>query len=122
MVKNLLADRFRLAFHWEPREFPVYELTVDKGGAKLPPPSYPDGTCQSIPISFLVSFLQLDLATPGPNGRASARIEDKTGLTGLYDFKYEYASARPRSQLQRRPSGDRCQRSSRWAGHSNRAR
>src|SRR4030095_9765595 len=35
MVRTLLTDRFSLAFHTEPKEFPVYLLTVAKGGAKL---------------------------------------------------------------------------------------
>jgi len=38
-----------------------------------------------------VKTLEIYLKTPAPNGLASARIVDKTGLTGLYDFKYEFA-------------------------------
>ena len=35
MVKKLLADRFRLKFHFEKRELTVYEITVAKDGPKL---------------------------------------------------------------------------------------
>ena len=35
MMQTLLADRFKLAFHREKRQQPVYELVVAKGGAKL---------------------------------------------------------------------------------------
>ena len=35
MLKNLIAERFKLRFHLETRELPVYALTVDKGGPKL---------------------------------------------------------------------------------------
>lgn len=35
MVRTLLAERFDLKFHWEPRKMPVYELVVAKGGTKL---------------------------------------------------------------------------------------
>lgn len=35
MLQSLLADRFKLAVHWEPREEPVAELVVGKDGPKL---------------------------------------------------------------------------------------
>jgi uncharacterized protein (TIGR03435 family) len=35
MIKALLAERFHLKVHKESKEFPVYALEVDKGGAKL---------------------------------------------------------------------------------------
>jgi uncharacterized protein (TIGR03435 family) len=35
MLRNLLMERFHLAFHRETRNFPGYELVVAKGGAKL---------------------------------------------------------------------------------------
>jgi len=35
MLQNLLAERFKLALHWETKEVPVYELTVANGGPKL---------------------------------------------------------------------------------------
>jgi uncharacterized protein (TIGR03435 family) len=37
MMQTLLEDRFRLKIHREPKEVPVYELTVGKGGSKLQP-------------------------------------------------------------------------------------
>jgi len=36
MLANMLAERFGLAFHSEPREVPGYELRVSQKGAKLP--------------------------------------------------------------------------------------
>jgi uncharacterized protein (TIGR03435 family) len=35
MLQNLLADRFKLRFHRETKEMPIYALTVDKDGPKL---------------------------------------------------------------------------------------
>ena len=35
MQQNLLADRFKFAFHREKKEMPKYELVVLKGGPKL---------------------------------------------------------------------------------------
>lgn len=35
MLQNLIVERFRLVFHHETRNFPGYELVVDKGGPKF---------------------------------------------------------------------------------------
>ena len=35
MLRNLLADRFKLKLHKESKEVPVYELVVGKGGIKI---------------------------------------------------------------------------------------
>src|SRR5580692_7477813 len=47
MMRKLLTDRFSLSFHREPKEFPIYALTVAKNGPKLqassaPPDALPD--------------------------------------------------------------------------------
>jgi uncharacterized protein (TIGR03435 family) len=50
MLQNLLAERFKLTLHHETKEFPLYEMTVAKGGPKMkvsrgdynaPPPALP---------------------------------------------------------------------------------
>jgi uncharacterized protein (TIGR03435 family) len=43
MLRALLEERFQLKVHTEPRESPVYSLTVAKGGPKLTPAK--DGSC-----------------------------------------------------------------------------
>jgi uncharacterized protein (TIGR03435 family) len=35
MLQPLLAERFRLKFHWEAKNLPVYERVVAKDGSKL---------------------------------------------------------------------------------------
>ncbi len=35
MLQNLLEERFKLAVHHTTKQFPVYELTIGKGGSKL---------------------------------------------------------------------------------------
>jgi uncharacterized protein (TIGR03435 family) len=35
MVQSLLADRFKVALHWETREVPVYVLSLGRKGSKL---------------------------------------------------------------------------------------
>jgi uncharacterized protein (TIGR03435 family) len=48
MLQNLLVERFHLVFHHEARNFPGYELVVDKGGPKFkevtPTPQQDDAT------------------------------------------------------------------------------
>src|SRR5215470_4774129 len=45
MLQALLAERFKLTYHREKREQPVFALMVAKGGPKLPesPPDPPEG-------------------------------------------------------------------------------
>jgi uncharacterized protein (TIGR03435 family) len=48
-------------------------------------------TCRGMPVSFLVSQLAVPLGAGGGNTFTMARIVDKTGLVGKYDFKVEYS-------------------------------
>jgi len=106
MAQSLLADRFQLKVHHESKELPRYALVVAKGGFKLkeadPNDKYtnglkgPDGlshagwtrisdrdfTAQAISISNMVYFLSRKL---------HREVVDKTGLTGKYDIKLNWA-------------------------------
>jgi uncharacterized protein (TIGR03435 family) len=116
MLQNLLTERFHLAVHHETRNFPAYELVVDKGGPKLkeaPPPE--DAPAPAGPQTFvgyadvgnvamkyqtmgdLANELGMalrtaemirtqDLTSPTP------RVVDRTGLTGRYTFTMEFAT------------------------------
>lgn len=110
MLQNLLADRFRLKFHRESREFPGYELVVAKSGLKLdatpkpPAEGFPDLPPDKPGLTnhhtgrnghFLVrvrgrqmpaSEIARALQVPG-----DAPVVDRTGLTGKYDFTLEYS-------------------------------
>jgi bla regulator protein blaR1 len=96
MMQTLLADRFRLAAHWETRQLPVYALRIAPGRSKLKP-SDPDKDppirpgsigcpaddphchigfcCGSTTITALAGTLSHSLGRP---------VIDKTGLTGSY--------------------------------------
>jgi uncharacterized protein (TIGR03435 family) len=66
MMQNLLAERFKITLHHETKEFPLYEMTVAKGGPKMkvstgdynapppaltaPPPPPPGGGRGPIPM------------------------------------------------------------------------
>jgi uncharacterized protein (TIGR03435 family) len=91
MFQTLLADRFKLQFHREPKEISAYVLSVDKSGSKLTPgdpkdafdiPMKPgDRPGETIGISVQMSYLcwrlSLQLNTP---------VVNQTGLDGYYNF------------------------------------
>jgi uncharacterized protein (TIGR03435 family) len=65
MFQNLLLDRFKMAVHFEKRDFEAYELTVAKGGLKMrefvpdpgaPQDRLPNGMPAIVPLSFKEGF------------------------------------------------------------------
>ncbi len=90
MVQALLADRFKLTFHRETKELPVYTLVVAKGGSKLQASSAQHGqmrmgrgqiSAQKVSISELAGNLGNQL------GR---NVIDRTALTGEFDFELKW--------------------------------
>jgi uncharacterized protein (TIGR03435 family) len=95
MLRSMLADRFRLKIHQEQRKTKVLVLQVKEGGAKLQPTSAPvppekEGRLgmglgdrggsfsgKKVTIAQLARLVGLFL---------KERVEDRTGLTGFYDF------------------------------------
>ena len=92
MFQELLADRCKLAAHWDTKEIPVYELVLAKGGSKIQESKSNDTggrggmglkgrggplTAREVPISDLVRLLSMLL---------NRSVIDKTGLPGKYDF------------------------------------
>ena len=110
MLKNLLADRFKLQTHWEERPVSAYTLLAVKPKMKAADPTGrircvegpgPDGkdprianpvlnrllTCQNMTMARFSSML-MDLA----NGYIHAPVLDKTGLDGAYDFTLSFSA------------------------------
>jgi uncharacterized protein (TIGR03435 family) len=76
MFQQLLADRFKLAVHWETREMPVYELRVDKKGSLLTPAKSTEtgsGT-EAEDDSILATNVTLDEFCPDADTGASKRV------------------------------------------------
>jgi bla regulator protein blaR1 len=115
MLQPLLADRFELKVHTELRDLPVLALVVAKGGPKLheakPGDTYPNGlkgfdgegggpgmmlmqpgqlTAQGLDLSSVAKLLSQQL------GRT---VQDKTGLTGKYDFILQWKPDRDPSPM-----------------------
>ena len=91
MLQTLLADRYKLKFHRETRQMPIYVITVAKSGHKMKARTEGDGGAgtsmlfrganvpgRNVSVATLAGGLQkLVLDRP---------VLDKTGLTGNFDF------------------------------------
>ena len=101
MVKQMLAERFKLAAHHETKEFSVYVLAVGKKGPNLQPlppdPNRPEGA--QIGMSMGANGVgKMEVKHGGMTSLANTLVRmlghpvlDQTGLTGVYDFELEYA-------------------------------
>jgi uncharacterized protein (TIGR03435 family) len=121
MLQSLLIERLRLRFHRQSKEFDGYDLVVAPGGPSFPgqeaaevsralPPedqrqfATKEGSTyfrfRDYSMEKLAHWLGVRLGTqvsrPGmPDSFfiAAARINNKTGLNGIYDFALKYAGA-----------------------------
>ncbi|HEY3836984.1 MAG TPA: TIGR03435 family protein [Bryobacteraceae bacterium] len=99
MLRKLIDDRFKIKFHREPRELPVYALTVAKGGPKLKPAAEtPEGRQPLIITLFPAGSAKLpardatmgDLASVMQRATLDRPVIDQTNLPGRYDFDLEW--------------------------------
>jgi len=85
MMRQLLADYFKLSLHQQAVDLPVYQLVVGEGGTQLEKSTSPGLTqfgpgqldSQGAPMSILTEQLSQHLGRP---------VVDKTGLQGWYHF------------------------------------
>ncbi|MGA7236218.1 MAG: TIGR03435 family protein [Bryobacteraceae bacterium] len=101
MYQNMLADEFKLKFHKETKEGPVYALLIDKSGLRMKanrsPESFqipinggPDGfTGTAVPMPYLTWWLGQQLQQDG------RPVINRTGLDGNYDFKLAFLPELP---------------------------
>jgi len=90
MLRTLLADRFKLAFHRETKELPIYALIIGKNGPKLTPSQGPGdadfkpGKTGKLTITLthtsMAKFAEL-ISNP-----LQRPVVDMTGLEGGFDF------------------------------------
>ncbi len=102
-VQALLAERFQLVLHRTTKELPMFALVVGKNGPKLSETKQSQSelltnghhlTCQKVSMAtFAKVFLQ------GQMGRS---VQDRTGLTGEFDFTLDWVP----DEGQRRAPGE----------------
>lgn len=107
MLRNLLADRFKLTFHREPKDFSIYALEIAKGGARLGAKDG-SGLKQSAapagdPPQLISTVYPQKIVLPARNATMADFVSllqravldrpvvDRTGLTGRYDFDLAWA-------------------------------
>lgn len=96
MLQSLLADRFKLRFHRETKELSAYALVVAKNGPKLiahsgdavPDTSIRHGSGKLIMSATKATMSRLSDVLGRRTGRT---VVDRTGLSGEYDLKLEWA-------------------------------
>jgi uncharacterized protein (TIGR03435 family) len=99
MLRTLLAERFQLTFHREPRELSLYSLEVTKGGPKLTASTAPAD--QTPRLISMVSPGKLTMPASNASMQDFASILQRaildrpvvehTNLTGRFDFTLEWA-------------------------------
>jgi uncharacterized protein (TIGR03435 family) len=103
MLQNLLADRFKLQFHRETKELPVYALIVDKGGAKLQPHEARSAGDPWIDVAFdppnkmawHAKFAPMDYFAWRLSLMLDRPVIDRTELKGGYDFDLAFTPEPP---------------------------
>ena len=100
MLQNLLVERFQLKFHSETAQVPGFSLTVGKNGSKLKASESEQGAVLFVgpngetlprpipgqPISMKARKFSIFALTHVLKLLGGGNIQDKTGLTGEYDF------------------------------------
>lgn len=98
MLQSLLIDRFRLQFHRETRQGPVYLLTLGKGALKLKEVKHDSefewvGSVAGAAING-DGLAGKNISMPVMAQRLSRYLQkpvlDQTGLKGFFDFEYKY--------------------------------
>jgi uncharacterized protein (TIGR03435 family) len=91
MMQKLLADRFKLSFHREKKELPVYAITVAKGVPKLTeshgdPNGLPGLFFRGLGLLPATNASMADLAGVMQSTVLDRPVVDHTGITGKFDF------------------------------------
>jgi uncharacterized protein (TIGR03435 family) len=94
MLRNLLAERFKMRVHWESREMASYALVVAKGGPKLtatktPPPDGQESGRPSFafgdPVRFEFKAASMDAFARHLSQLIGQHVANMTGLAGYFD-------------------------------------
>ena len=117
LLQSLLADRFQLKVHTTPKQVPVYDLVVAKGGAKLRDSATDSDTnldkdkdgkplsgihfLKDTGVAQLYSMQAFAELLSSPSVGLDRPVHNKTGLTATYNFTINWSvyTARVRRDL-----------------------
>ena len=110
MLGRLLEERFRLQYHWETKEAPIYDLVVSKAGKLREsesgecPPDVPCGGLRNSPGHTYGSKLTAGELAGSLSLFVGRLVLDKTALTGKYDVDLQWTPERVRLQSAEPPA------------------
>lgn len=100
LLQPLLTDRFKLKFHLETKQLPVYSLVIAKGGPKMKLHNGDDepmvkGRISSGKATLETTKISMKKLADVLGDDVDRTVVDNTGLKGGYDFKLEWAQDHP---------------------------
>jgi bla regulator protein BlaR1 len=103
-MQALLADRFKLAIHLDPKEMPIYALVASKGATKLRPAAGDGESKSQFRIGIGVGLLNLHGASMAQLADALSRVVgrdviDKTGIAGTFDVELDWTPDERRDRM-----------------------
>jgi bla regulator protein BlaR1 len=91
MLQALLKERFKLVFHRESKEMPVYALVPGKNGPKLTESTGgPGGQMMMNRGQLTAKKITMTAFANQLSNQLGRNVLDKTGIKGDYDFKLEW--------------------------------
>ena len=95
MIRQLLTDRFKLAFHRDKRDMPVYAIVVGPNGHKLTkndtnPNGLPGLIFRGLGVLPVSNATMADFAGVLQSAVLDRPVVDRTGLTGRWDFQIRW--------------------------------
>jgi len=109
MLQQLLADRFKLTFHREQREVPVFELVVARNGHKLQkatlddcsaPPAGSCGTFRASSQQIIGDRVSMDAFATRLSRSLGRTVTNKTNVEGVFNLTLQWT---PDAQLNPQP-------------------
>jgi uncharacterized protein (TIGR03435 family) len=93
MLQRLIADRFKLRLHTEPREVQGFALVVAKNGPKLKPATGDYSGSRGDLLSISATNAPVAELANMISRRVGGPVIDHTGLTGGYEFSLSWERA-----------------------------
>jgi len=104
MMRALLEERFKLAFHREQKELRAYVLTAMKTGSKLKQAAADEVSLrQNSAMGSVVRALTMQEFADFISGPLQRPVVDRTGLAGRWDFAFDFTNYLPKTPEGERP-------------------